>query len=81
MTVDELIAKLQKCPPDATVLTSDGETGHVDAPDVYLMDAWKGPRFPGGRDGVETEKHLMQGHEPNCKVVVISHFGEEGELL
>lgn len=81
MTVAELIKSLQQCPPDAEVLTSDNEQGHISNPAVYLLDAWKGPRYEGGRDEIETEKRLMRGREPNCKAVVISHFGEEGELL
>jgi len=81
VTVGELIEKLQKCPPAAHVLTSDSEFGHDDDPDVWLMDAFFGPTYPGGPGRLITEEWHMRDWEPNCKAVVISHFEEHGEQL
>lgn len=76
MTRDELIEKLQRCPADAEIFTSDGESGHWDDPSVYLVDAWRGQPYPGASERVDTELFRGRGHEPNCKAVVISRFGE-----
>jgi hypothetical protein len=81
MTVAELIEKLQRCPQDAEVFTSDAESGHWDDPGAYLVDAWFGATHPGGRQEVHTTGWELKSQGPNCKAVVISRFGEDGEQL
>lgn len=81
MTVVELIEKLQRCPQDAEVLTSDSELGHDSETDVWLVDAWLGERDPGGRKEVHTDDWRLRTHGANCKAVVISRWGEDGERL
>lgn len=81
MNVSELIEKLQRCPQDAQVLTSDNESGHENDPEVWLVDAWLGESYPGGREEVRTDARQLRTYGPNCKAVVISHFGEDGERL
>lgn len=83
VTVAELIGKLSKCPPDAEVFTSDGESGHMRYVGAWLVDAFRGRRLPDMREKVYTddERWWRREHEPNCRAVVISHFSEDGEEL
>ncbi len=81
MTTAQLIEKLQRCPRDAQVFVSDSESGHDRDLDVYLVDAWLSEGYPGDREVVYTDDRRVRTHGANCKAVVISQWGEEGELL
>jgi len=87
MTVAELIAKLQKAPPDALILGSDNELGHVDNIDAYLFNgrvyrfSRSTPYLSFDSDPYDMERKHERIDERPQTFVILSTFGEDGESL